>query len=88
MGVTVWLALVIATIVAWSATSLLYNVGIVMYAYAMAIDSVSTDPIVAIYPILVMLGGRVLMGERLSAAQYALLLGIVSGSILIVAGTI
>jgi drug/metabolite transporter (DMT)-like permease len=63
-------------------------VGIVMYAYAMAIDSVSTDPIVAIYPILVMLGGRVLMGERLSAAQYALLLGIVSGSILIVAGTI
>lgn len=47
VGVTVWLALVIATIVAWSATSLLYNFGIVMYAYAMAIDSVSTDPIVA-----------------------------------------
>ncbi len=53
MGVTVWLALVIAT-----------------------------------YPILVMLGGRVLMGERLGAAQYAPLPGIVSGSILIVAGTI
>jgi hypothetical protein len=33
-------------------------------------------------------GGRVLMRERLGAAQYALLLGIVSGSILIVAGTI
>jgi drug/metabolite transporter (DMT)-like permease len=50
--------------------------------------SVSTDPIVATYPILVMPGGRVLMRERLGAAQYALLLGIVSGSILIVAGTI
>lgn len=47
MGVTVRLALVIATIVAWFATSLMYNFGIVMYAYAMAIDSVSTDPIVA-----------------------------------------
>lgn len=87
MGVTVWLALVIATIVAWSATSLLY-VGIVMYAYDIAIDSVSTDPIVASYPILVMPGGRILMRERLTAAQYAPLPGIVSGSILIVAGTI
>ena len=30
------------------------NVGIVFYSYAMAIDSVSTDPILAVYPVFIM----------------------------------
>ncbi len=64
------------------------NVGIVFYSYAMALNSVSTDPLIAVYPILVMIGGRVLMKERVSAAQYVFLVGIVAGSIMVVAGTL
>lgn len=64
------------------------NVGIVFYSYAMALNSVSTDPLIAVYPILVMIGGRVLMKERVSAVQYVFLVGIVAGSIMVVAGTL
>ena len=63
-------------------------VGIVFYSYAMAINSVSTDPLIAIYPIFVMIGGRVIMKEKVSAAQVLLLLGIVTGSIMIVLDTV
>ncbi len=63
------------------------NVGIVFYSYAMALNSVSTDPLIASYPIFVMLGGHVFMKERVSAAQYVFLLGIVAGSIMVIAGT-
>ena len=64
------------------------NVGIVFYAYAMALNSVSTDPLIAVYPVFVMIGGRVFMKERLSMAQYVFLLGIVAGSVMVVAGTV
>ena len=64
------------------------NIGIVFYSYAMALNSVSTDPLIAVYPILVMIGGRVLMKEKVSAAQYVFLVGIVAGSIMVVAGTL
>ena len=64
------------------------NIGIVFYSYAMAINSVSTDPVLAVYPVLVMVGGRVLMKEELSTDQYILLLGIIAGSVLVVADTI
>ena len=64
------------------------NVGIVLYAYAMALNSVSTDPIIAVYPVIVMIGGRIFMGERVSLAQYLLLLGVIAGSVMIVAGTV
>ena len=64
------------------------NVGIVFYSFAMAQNSVSTDPLIAGYPILVMIGGHVLMKERVSAKQYVCLLGIVVGSMMVVAGTV
>lgn len=64
------------------------NVGIVFYSFAMAQNSVSTDPLIAGYPILVMIGGHVLMKERVSAKQYVCLLGIVAGSMMVVAGTV
>lgn len=64
------------------------NLGIVFYAYAMALNSVSTDPIIAVYPVFVMLGGRLLMKERVSAAQYVFLLGLVAGSVMVVMGTL
>lgn len=64
------------------------NVGIVFYSYAMAMNSVSTDPLLALYPIFVMIGGRVIMKEKVSAAQYACLLGIVAGSVMVIAGTV
>ena len=64
------------------------NVGIVFYAYAMALNSVSTDPIIAVYPVIVMIGARIFMKEKVSALQYVLLLGVVAGSIMVVAGTL
>ena len=64
------------------------NIGIVFYSYAMALNSVSTDPLLAVYPILVMIGGRILMKEKLSAAQYVLLIGIVAGSVMVIADTV
>ena len=63
------------------------NIGIVFYSYAMAINSVSTDPLLAAYPVLVMIGGRVLMKEKVSLTQYICLLGIIAGSIMVVADT-
>ena len=64
------------------------NVGIVFYSYAMAMNSVSTDPLLALYPILVMIGGHVFMKEKVSAAQYVFLLGIVAGSVMVIASTV
>ena len=64
------------------------NVGIVFYSYAMAINSVSTDPLLAVYPVVAMIGGRVLMKEKLPKSQYAYLLGIVTGSVLVVVDTV
>ena len=64
------------------------NVGIVFYAYAMALNSVSTDPLIAVYPVFVMIGGRILMKERISFTQYVLLLGVIAGSVMVVAGTV
>ena len=64
------------------------NVGIVLYAYAMAINSVSTDPLLALYPAFVMIGGHIFLKEKVSKAQYILLLGIIAGSILVVMGTV
>jgi uncharacterized membrane protein len=64
------------------------NFGIVFYSYAMAINSVSTDPILAAYPVFVMIGGRVIMKEKVRAAQYVFLLGIVAGSIMVIADTV
>ena len=64
------------------------NVGIVFYSYAMAMNSVSTDPLLSVYPVFVMIGGRVFMKEKVSKAQYVFLLGIVAGSVLVVVDTI
>ena len=64
------------------------NVGIVFYSYAMAINLVSTDPLLAIYPIFVMIGGHIFMKEKVSTTQYIYLIGIILGSILVVIGTI
>lgn len=64
------------------------NVGIVFYSYAMAMNSVSTDPLLSVYPVFVMIGGRVIMKEKLSAAQYIFLLGIVAGSVMVIVDTV
>ena len=64
------------------------NIGIVFYSYAMAMNSVSTDSLLAAYPVFVMIGGRIIMKEKISRAQYILLLGIVAGSVMVIAGTV
>lgn len=64
------------------------NIGIVFYSYAMAMNSVSTDPLLAVYPIFVMIGGRVFMKEKVSKSQYIFLLGIIAGSVMVVVDTI
>ena len=63
------------------------NIAICLYSYAMALNSVSTDPILAVYPVFVMIGGRVFMKEKVSLAQYIFLIGIVAGSVLLVIDT-
>ena len=64
------------------------NIGIVFYSYAMAMDSVSTDPLVAVYPIFVMIGGRIFMKEKVSLNQYICLIGIITGSIMVIIDTV
>ena len=64
------------------------NVGIVFYSYAMAMNSVSTDPLLAVYPVFVVIGGRVFMKEKVSKSQYIFLLGIIAGSVMVVVDTI
>ncbi|MCR5302520.1 MAG: DMT family transporter [Lachnospiraceae bacterium] len=64
------------------------NVGIVFYSYAMAIDSVSTDPVLAVYPVFAMIGGRIFMKEKVSTIQYITVLCIVVGSVLVVTDSI
>lgn len=62
------------------------NVAIVFYAYAMAIDSVATDPLLAIYPVLTVLLSRIILKERLSVKQYLCVALLLSGSVVIVIG--
>ena len=68
--------------------SLADNVGMVFYNYAMAINSVSTDPVLAVYPVFAMIGGHIFMKEKLSKPQYVFLLGIVAGSVMVIADTV
>ena len=64
------------------------NIGIVFYSYAMAIDSVSTDPLLAVYPVVVIFLSRLIMKEKLSTPQYLCLLGIIAGSVMVAADAI
>lgn len=64
------------------------NAATVFYSYAMAMNSVSTDPLLAVYPVLVMIGGRLFMKEKVSKSQYIFLLGIIAGSVMVVVDTI
>ena len=64
------------------------NIGVVFYSYAMAVDSISTDPILAVYPVVSMIGARIFMKEKVSPIQYITILLIVAGSILVVADTV
>ena len=50
----------------------------------MAVDSVSTDPVLAIYPLFTMLGGRIFMKEKVIPVQYISAICIVAGSIMVV----
>ena len=54
----------------------------------MAFDSVSPDPLLAAYPVFMMIGGRIIMKEKVSPVQYVLLLGIVAGSVMVIADTL
>ena len=54
----------------------------------MAINSISTDALLAAYPLLVMAAGRVIMKEKLSSEQYIFLFGIAAGSIMVISDTI
>ena len=62
------------------------NVAIVCYAYAMALDSVATDPILAVYPMITVLLSRIILKEKLSLKQYLCLALMFAGSIIIVIG--
>lgn len=62
------------------------NFGIVCYSYAMALDSVSTDPILAIYPMLTMFFAKIILKEKLSFAQYFCMILMVFGSVMMVVG--
>lgn len=68
------------------AGSLCDNVGIVCYAYAMAIDSVSTDPILAVYPVITVLLSKILLHEKLTAKQYICIFIMILGSVMMVIG--
>ena len=63
------------------------NIAICLYSYAMAMNSVSTDPMLAVYPVFVMIGGRIFMKEKVSIVQYIFLIGIVMGSVMVVIDT-
>lgn len=60
------------------------NIAIVSYSYAMAIDSVATDPILAVYPVITVLLSRILLKEKLSKKQYLCLVLLLVGSFMIV----
>ena len=69
------------------------NVGMVFYSYAMAMNSVSTDfgfdrSDSCCLSVLAMIGDRLIMKEKVSAVQYVFLLGIVAGSIMVIADTV
>ncbi|MGN1318621.1 MAG: EamA family transporter [Lachnospirales bacterium] len=52
----------------------------------MAIDSVATDPVLAVYPVLTVLLSRIFLKERLSLRQYICIAIILMGSVVIVIG--
>ena len=54
----------------------------------MAFNSVSTDPLIAVYPVFVAIGGHIFMKERLGVRQYPCLAGVILGSILIIVDTV
>ncbi|MGN1231557.1 MAG: EamA family transporter [Anaerotignum sp.] len=62
------------------------NVALVFYAYAMAIDSVATDPVLSAYPIMAVVLSRILLKEKLSIKQYLCLACIISGTLIILVG--
>ena len=62
------------------------NIGLVFYAYAMALDSVATDPILAVYPAISILLSRLILKEKLSIKQYLCLALLLLGSFIIVIG--
>lgn len=62
------------------------NIAIVIYSYAMAIDSVATDPILAVYPAITVLLSRIILKEKLSIKQYLCLALLLLGSFIIVIG--
>lgn len=62
------------------------NIAIVLYSYAMALDSVATDPILAVYPMITVLLSRIVLKEKLSVKQYLCLGLLLAGSVIIVIG--
>ena len=52
----------------------------------MALDSVATDPILAVYPMITVLLSRIVLKEKLSAKQYLCLALLLAGSVIIVIG--
>lgn len=62
------------------------NIAIVFYSYAMALDSVATDPILAVYPMITVLLSRIVLKEKLSVKQYLCLALLLAGSGIIVIG--
>ena len=59
------------------------NIGIVLYYFAMAINSVVTDGSLAAYPVLTMILGHIFLKEKLSWKQYVCLVLVVAGAVLI-----
>lgn len=64
------------------------NIGIVCYSYAMALDSVSTDPLLAIYPVLTVLLAKVFLKEKLTSGQHVCILLMIFGSVMMALGRI
>lgn len=62
------------------------NIAIVFYSYAMALDTVATDPILAVYPMITVLLSRIVLKETLSVKQYLCLGLLLAGSVIIVIG--
>lgn len=62
------------------------NIAIVFYSHAMALDSVATDPILAVYPMITVLLSRIILKEKLSVKQYLCLGLLLAGSVIIVIG--
>lgn len=62
------------------------NSALAIYAYAMAIDSVATDPVLAVYPIIAVIISRILLKEKLSLKQYLCVSVILAGTFVMLIG--